>query len=97
MRIDEFQQIIDELYGERDAERGLDRTFIWLIEEVGELARAIRSEDHERKVEEFSDVLAWLTTIATLAGVEMEEAAARFARGCPKCNKNPCRCARGRG
>jgi len=96
LRIDQFQRIIDETYGSRDAERGLERTFMWLVEEMGELARALRAEDHERKVEEFSDVLAWLTTTASLAGVDMAEAAARFAEGCPKCGRRPCACDRGR-
>lgn len=96
MTIEEFQRKIDETYGERDAHRGLERTFMWLVEEMGELARALRSESHERKVEEFSDVLAWLTTTASLAGVEMSEAAARFADGCPKCDCSPCDCERRR-
>jgi len=97
MEIGRFQEIIDETYGERDAQRGLERTFMWLVEEVGELARALRSSDHERKVEEFSDVLAWLTTSASLAGVDMDEAARRFEHGCPKCNATPCVCVRGEG
>jgi NTP pyrophosphatase (non-canonical NTP hydrolase) len=92
MTLEQFQSIIDDTYGERDAERGLERTFMWLVEEVGELARALRSESHQRKVEEFSDVLAWLTTTASLAGVDMQEAAARFERGCPKCDAKPCDC-----
>ena len=92
MTIRQFQQIIDETYGQRDSERGLERTFIWLVEEVGELARALRSESHERRVEEFSDVLAWLTTTASLAGVDLAEAAGRFADGCPKCEQTPCEC-----
>ena len=96
MTIEEFQRTIDETYGERDAQRGLDRTFMWLVEEVGELARALRSESHERKVEEFSDVLAWLTTTASLAGVDMAEAAARFASGGPKCGASPGECGRRR-
>ncbi|MFW5868168.1 MAG: MazG nucleotide pyrophosphohydrolase domain-containing protein [Armatimonadota bacterium] len=96
MTIKQFQQTIDDTYGERDSERGLERTFMWLVEEVGELARALRSESHERKVEEFSDVLAWLTTTASLAGVDMAEAAERFAGGCPKCDGTPCECGRRR-
>ena len=96
MTIEQFQQSIDDTYGQRDAERGLERTFMWLVEEVGELARALRTESHERKVEEFSDVLAWLTTTASLAGVDLAEAAARFAEGCPKCGKSPCECGRRR-
>ncbi|MGI5816962.1 MAG: MazG nucleotide pyrophosphohydrolase domain-containing protein [Armatimonadota bacterium] len=96
MTIEQFQQTIDETYGERDARRGLESTFMWLVEEVGELARALRNESHERKVEEFADVLAWLTTTASLAGVDMSEAAERFAAGCPKCEQLPCGCGRRR-
>ena len=96
MTIEQFQQIIDDTYGARDAERGMERTFMWLVEEVGELARALRGESHERKVEEFSDVLAWLTTTATLAGVDMSEAAERLAEGCPKCGQKPCECGKRR-
>ena len=92
MTIKQFQRVIDETYGKRDSERGIEETFMWLVEEVGELARALRAESHERKVEEFSDVLAWLTTTASLAGVDMSEAAARFAEGCPKCDEMPCEC-----
>jgi NTP pyrophosphatase (non-canonical NTP hydrolase) len=94
MTIEQFQRRIEETYGERDAARGLERTFMWLVEEIGELARALRSESHERKVEEFSDVLAWLATAASLAGVEMSEGAERFAQGCPKCGECPCTCRR---
>ncbi|MGD9498052.1 MAG: MazG nucleotide pyrophosphohydrolase domain-containing protein [Armatimonadota bacterium] len=94
MTLREFQRIIDQTYGERDAARGLEGTFMWLVEEVGELARALRSGDHASMTEEFSDVLAWLTTTASLAGVDMDDAAARFERGCPKCGKLPCACNR---
>jgi len=48
--------------------------------------------DKTRLMEEFSDVFAWLTTLASLLGVDMEEAAQRYARGCPKCGSKPCRC-----
>ena len=93
----EFQERIRRMYLRKDVARGVDGTFMWLVEEVGELARALRSSDHERKVEEFADVLAWLTTTASLAGVEMDEAARRFERGCPKCDRTPCVCVRGEG
>lgn len=94
MTIGQFQRIIDDTYGERDAARGVERTFMWLVEEMGELARALRGDDPERLREEFSDVLAWLTTTASLAGVDLEEAARRFERGCPKCGEIPCTCNR---
>src|SRR3972149_4221438 len=58
MRLREFQEIIQAIYGERDRSRGRDGTFRWLAEEVGELARAVRTGDAHSLHEEFSDVLA---------------------------------------
>lgn len=87
-----FQEVIDALYGDRDRDRGLDGTFVWFVEEVGELARALKGSDPENLREEFADVLAWLTTLASLAGVEMRTAARRYAEGCPRCHEIPCGC-----
>ena len=87
-----FQGVIDDLYGERDRARGLDGTFVWFVEEVGELARALKGDDVENLREEFADVLAWLTTLASLAGVDMRAAARRYADGCPRCHETPCAC-----
>jgi NTP pyrophosphatase (non-canonical NTP hydrolase) len=42
--------------------------------------------------EEFADVLAWLCTIASLCEINMEEAASKYASGCPYCKKIPCDC-----
>ena len=98
MKISEFQKRIEELYYERDASRGRDRTFLWFVEEIGELARALaRSDDRadggENLREEFADVLAWLATLASLEGISLEEVAvAKYGDGCPKCGKTPCDC-----
>ena len=94
MTMQQFQRAIDETYGERDSARGLDRTFMWFVEEVGELARALREDDAQACEAEFGDVLAWLTTTATLAGVDLAQVAERYADGCPKCDGRPCTCAR---
>jgi NTP pyrophosphatase (non-canonical NTP hydrolase) len=80
-------------YLERDASRGEDATFRWLTEEVGELAKAMRSRDAQSLSHEFGDVLAWLASLANLLDVDLSEAAARYANGCPKCGGSPCRCA----
>ncbi|MCD6361947.1 MAG: nucleotide pyrophosphohydrolase [Armatimonadetes bacterium] len=95
MTIEQFQREIDRTYGARDAARGLEATFMWLVEEVGELARALREDDPAAREAEFADVLAWLTTTATLAGVDLQQAAERYADGCPKCGQAPCVCPRG--
>jgi NTP pyrophosphatase (non-canonical NTP hydrolase) len=88
----ELQQSIRDTYGARDAERGLLRTHAWFVEECGELSRALFRQDRERQVEEIADVLAWLTTLADMAGIQMSEAADRYAAGCPKCSAKPCVC-----
>jgi NTP pyrophosphatase (non-canonical NTP hydrolase) len=90
-----FQALIERTYGERDAARGLAGTYMWFAEEVGELARAIRRGDPQNLREEVADVLAWLSTLASLTGVDLEEAAALYAGGCPRCGGIPCSCERG--
>jgi NTP pyrophosphatase (non-canonical NTP hydrolase) len=92
MEIAELQQVLRRTYFERDSARGPDATFRWLTEEVGELAKALRHGDHDELEHEFSDVLAWLASLANLTGVELETAAARYARGCPRCGASPCTC-----
>ena len=92
MHFRELQQVIQDTYGERDRARGRDGTFRWLAEEVGELARAVRTGDAHSLHEEFSDVLAWTVSLASLCGVDAESAASRYALGCPKCHAVPCVC-----
>jgi NTP pyrophosphatase (non-canonical NTP hydrolase) len=92
MEISELQHAMRRTYFERDASRGADATFRWLTEEVGELARALRRNDRAELAHEFSDVLAWLASLANLAGIDLEEAASRYANGCPKCGRSPCAC-----
>lgn len=94
MELAELQRIIRATYGEQDRARGTAGTFAWFVEEVGELSRAIFREDHDARVHEFSDALAWLVTLADLCDVDLAEAADRYAAGCPKCNTAPCRCGR---
>lgn len=89
-----FQKQMRALYGERDRERGTARTFAWFTEECGELSRAVFRGTHEHRLEEFADVLAWLATLADLSGVDLAEAAHRYADGCPRCNATPCACHR---
>jgi NTP pyrophosphatase (non-canonical NTP hydrolase) len=68
---------------------------MWLMEEVGELAAALRHGTREEKVEEFADVLAWLTTIANVVGVDLGEAVARkYGSGCPGCGDLVCSCSK---
>lgn len=87
-----FQEQIERIYLRRDAARGWERTFAWFIEEVGELARALHRNDEEGLKEEFADAAAWLATLASLRGIDLGEAARKYARGCPRCGAIPCAC-----
>jgi NTP pyrophosphatase (non-canonical NTP hydrolase) len=91
-----FQAQIEALYGRRDRSRGLAETFMWFAEEVGELSRALRRGGKRRRnlAEEFADVLAWLVTLASIAGIDMEAASRKYASGCPRCGRTPCGCRR---
>ena len=90
MDIAAFQQQMRTLYGARDRGRGPARTFAWFTEECGELSRAVFRGTHDERVTEFSDVLAWLASLADLTGVDLADAAARYADGCPRCGDTPC-------
>jgi len=92
MQIREFQRLIEQIYFEKDSARGIEGTFRWFVEEVGELARAIRRGDPTQLSEEFADVLAWLSTMSSICGVDLEEASRKYAAGCPKCAQIPCQC-----
>lgn len=78
MHISEFQQLISRKYGKRDRERGIPVTFMWFIEEVGELASALAAGDKENKQEEFADVFAWLCTLANISNVDLERACGKY-------------------
>ncbi len=94
MKIREFQELIRRTYYERDFARGMEKNYLWLTEEIGELAEAIRKRDRAGMSEEFADVLAWLSTLATILGIDLEEAAlAKYGKGCPRCAAIPCGCA----
>jgi NTP pyrophosphatase (non-canonical NTP hydrolase) len=88
-----FQKLIAEMYSDKDAARGIDGTFMWLMEEFGELAGSLRQGSREELAAEFADVLAWLVTIANVAGVNLEQAVLdKYGRGCPGCGQMVCRC-----
>jgi NTP pyrophosphatase (non-canonical NTP hydrolase) len=90
----DLQQLIKKMYFEKGVARGVDGTFMWLMEEIGELASALRNGTHDERMEEFADVLAWLATIANVAGVDLSAAIARkYGSGCPGCGKFVCTCA----
>lgn len=89
----EFQQLIRDMYLRKDQARGVDGTFMWFMEEVGELAAALREGDRDKQMEEFADVLAWLTTMANVVDVDLSDALRRkYGSGCPGCGRFVCVC-----
>lgn len=91
MEIREFQQMIGEIYLHRDLARGIEKTMLWIVEEVGELAEAVRKG--ENVGEEVADVFAWLVSLANLCNVDLEkESLKKYPNFCRRCGKKPCEC-----
>ncbi len=93
MTLREVQRKIDDIYGKRDGARGRGGTFLWFMEEVGELAEAMRRGSEESMREEFADVFAWLVSLASIEGIDVEDAVSgKYGAGCPACGGSPCGC-----
>ena len=91
--LSDLQSLIRTMYSSKDEARGIDGTFMWLMEEVGELAAALREGKPDELAREFADVLAWLATLANVVGVDLEKAVrAKYGGGCPGCGRTPCVC-----
>ncbi len=88
----EIQTVIAAIFGERDRARGIPATVAWIAEEVGELAQAVRKGSRDQQVHEFGDVIAWVASLANQLDIDLTEAMARYAGGCPKCGAIPCAC-----
>lgn len=94
----DMQVLIERMYGVKDEARGTSGTFMWLMEEIGELAAELREQKPEEAPSEaleleFADVLAWLVTIANVSGVDLDVAfRKKYAAGCPGCGKLECDC-----
>ena len=89
----ELQRLIHDTYDAKDRSRGVEGTFMWFMEEVGELSAALRSGTDEERAREFADVLAWLATIANVAGVDLTQAVTqKYGAGCPGCGRLVCTC-----
>ena len=89
----QLQETIRNIYDAKDRRRGVEGTFMWFMEEVGELSAALRGGSADERAAEFADVLAWLATLANVVGVDLEKAvAAKYGGGCPGCGRVPCVC-----
>jgi NTP pyrophosphatase (non-canonical NTP hydrolase) len=97
MNVSDFQNLIKELYFHQDSKRGTKNTFIWLIEEIGELANLLKEQklDKEKVSQEIADIIAWTISIANLLDIDVEKALnEKYPNKCIKCNENPCKCAK---
>jgi NTP pyrophosphatase (non-canonical NTP hydrolase) len=93
LHILEFQEMMKTLYYQRDTERGVKGTYDWLVDEIRELGEALDGTDKEAMEKEFADVIAWLASLATLKGIDLEKAALdKYPHKCPKCRRSPCAC-----
>jgi NTP pyrophosphatase (non-canonical NTP hydrolase) len=92
MDLADLQDVIERTYGDRDRARGVSATVAWLAEEIGELAQAVRKGSRDDQLHEFGDVVAWVATLANQQGIDLNEAVARYAEGCPRCTSSPCTC-----
>jgi NTP pyrophosphatase (non-canonical NTP hydrolase) len=83
--LQDFQGYIRERYYDTDSARGTPGTFMWLIEEIGELATTLQKikgeggdtsggSTHEDLEGEFADVLAWLCTLANINDIDLTAA-----------------------
>ena len=81
------------MYMDKDVARGVDGTFMWLVEEIGELASALREGTPEEQAMEFADTLAWLATIANVVDIDLTAAIEKkYGGGCPGCGQLICSC-----
>src|SRR5260370_30425581 len=88
----QLQRVIRDTYGQKDGRRGVEGTFMWFMEEVGELAAALRGGNPREQAAEFADVLAWLATIANIVGVDLDAAVQeKHGNGFPRCRQIPCK------
>ena len=78
MTIKQFQQLISDKYEQRDRQRGTSKTFLWFMEEVGELATALAKDDQPNKEEEFADVFAWLCTLANINDIDLSSVVHKY-------------------
>jgi len=93
MELKRLQDLMRTHYGKKDELRGAERTYLWLVSEVGELADAIRREDTENVEEEIADVLAWLLSLANVVNVDVQDVVLRkYQEKCPRCASSPCVC-----
>lgn len=99
--MNELQKLMLNLYFQKDQKRGLEKTVLWLVSEVGELSEIIAkngelSNKQDLKTElslELADCFAWLYSVANLLNIDADEAfLQKYPNKCPRCLSLPCKC-----
>ncbi|MEM2896548.1 MAG: MazG nucleotide pyrophosphohydrolase domain-containing protein [Halobacteria archaeon] len=81
------------IYIEKDKARGISKTFLWLVSEVGEFADSLIKNDRKGLEDEVADILAWLCSECNLLGIDLGRVALeKYGSGCPRCHSIPCNC-----
>lgn len=93
MKIKEFQKRIKDNFYHKDSIRGAEKTFIWLVEEIGELGTSVMKNDVENISEELSDVIAWTVSLANIYDMDLEKILSeKYPPNCSYCSHTPCIC-----
>ena len=57
------------------------------------MGEAMNGTDKDATEKEFADVIAWLSSLANLLDIDLEQAALnKYPHKCPKCHASPCKC-----
>ncbi len=90
----QLQQLIRDTFGAEGCSSWRGRYIHVVHGGSRRTCRALRGKhSHAETSAEFADVLAWLATLANIAGVNLDEAIAmKYGTGCPHCKKVPCVC-----
>lgn len=88
------QELMRQIYYERDVERGIERTLLRTFQELGELSEAIqKNKDISEVSAEIADVFAWVCSIANLLDIDLSKVLyEKYPDVCYRCGKAPCEC-----
>lgn len=94
MELEEAQEMMRQIYFERDRERGVNHALLRTFQELAELNDAtIQEKGREAVADELADVLAWICSLANLLNVDLTAALhEKYSGVCSKCGESPCIC-----
>ncbi|MCK5687176.1 nucleotide pyrophosphohydrolase [bacterium] len=95
MKISDFQKRIKDNFYHKDEPRGALKTFMWLVEEIGELSSSLMESDKKNQAEELSDVIAWAFSLANVLEIDLEKVLMdKYPQNCSCCQESPCSCSK---